>query len=386
MGPPPSPTLPKVTCVEDREALEAYGRDWDALAASLPPCLPMQTHAWVATYLERTKVPDGGWLALLAHDGETLVGVLAGEVAGGTLRVPGDYHTEHGDLVLAPGREAEVLGVLLAGLRRRLPRVRAVELGSVREDSPTNVALAQDPDGWAIAREPAIEGSSFLIEEDVDAWFSALSKNLRSDLKRTANKIRKAGLGEPTFTFYDGKDAGAERLDDLMALEASGWKSAGEGNAIARDADTEEKYRSLARRYAARGMLEWQVLHLGDRLAAMHMCVRMGSKLMLLRQGFENELARYGVGNLLLRRAVEREHARGPGGEINLVTDYPWCRRWRMKLTRYDRVVLAPRRPLPYLTRILPLRLKPLVRRVPGVERLARWRRGEAGGEPPASR
>jgi len=372
-SPPASPL--DVTCVQDLASLEAHSAAWDALAASLPQCLPMLTHAWVATYLERTEAPEGSWLVLLAYDGDALVGVLAGLVARGVVRVPCDYHTENGDLVLAVGREAEALEALLGELRRRVPRLLGVELGAVREDSPTWVALRASPSGWTWAREPALEGSSFAIEGDAETWFSDLSKNLRSDLKRAANRVRKDGLGEIAFTFEEGAAAAPERLDDLMALEASGWKGEA-GQAIAQDEGTETKYRLLAERFARRGMLEWQWLHLGDRLAAANMAVRMGRKLMLLRQGFDAGLSKYAPGNLLLRRAVEREFERFPGGEINLVTDYPWCRRWRMALTPYHHVALAPRRLLPALRRVLPVRLRQLARKTPGVRRLARRLRG----------
>ena len=379
----------QVTCtlVDRADALETYGKAWDALAASLPQCLPMLTHAWVATYLERMEVPQGDWLALVAQDGDAFVGVLVGVVEGAVLRVPCDYHTEDGDVVLAPGRERESLEALLAALRHHRPAVQAISLGAVREDSPTQAALAAGLRGWSVARESAVDGSSFVIGGDADAWFKELSKNLRSDLKRSANKIRKADLGEPAFTFLTGAAATPELLDDLMGLEASGWKGES-GSAIARDEGTETKYRLLARRYAERGMLEWHRLHLGERLVAMHMAVRMGDKLMLLRQAFENELAKYGVGNLLLRQAVEREHERGPGGEINLVTDYPWCRRWRMARTGYDHVVLARRRPWPWLRRILPVRLRQWARSTPGVRwAVDRVRSGsDAGAEGAASR
>jgi CelD/BcsL family acetyltransferase involved in cellulose biosynthesis len=378
-----------VTCtlVDRLDGLEAHGAAWDALAASLPQCLPMLTHAWVATYLERMEVPQGNWLAILAYDGEALVGVLVGVVEGGVLRVPCDYHADDGDVVLAVGREREALSALLAALRAHRPRIRALELGAVREDSPTNVALATGLPGWAQAREPALYGSSFEIHGDPGAWFQSLSKHLRADLRRYLNKLRKAGFDEPTLSFDAGSAAGPERLEDLMRLEASGWKGEA-GSAIGMNEGTQTKYRSLARRFAAHGMLEWHELRLGDRLAAMHMCVRMGDDLMLLRHSFEDELGAFGVGNLLLRAAVEREHTRRAHGQINLVTDYAWCRRWRTKLSRYDHVVLARRRSLPFLTRVLPVRIRQLARRTPGAARLARWARSrrEAGAGAPASR
>lgn len=371
--------LPIVCTTIDRlDALEPHATAWNALAGSLPQCLPMLTHAWVVTYFERTSIPEGDWVVVLAHRGDTLVGVLPGAIEGGLLRVPCDYHADDGDVVLAPGDEAETLSALLGTLREREPGIRAVSLGAVRGNSPTNAALAEGLPGWASVREPGIEGSSFPITANVETWFQGLSKNLRGDLRRSANKMRKAGLEEPVVRFQAGDEARLERFSDLARLEASGWKGEA-GSAIATNEGTEAKYRALSRRFAEHGMLEWHDLYLGDRLAAMHMCVRMGENLMLLRQGFEHELGKYGVGNLLLRAAIEREHERRTDGEMNLVTDYGWCRRWRTILSGYDHVVLSRRRPIPWLRWALPVRLRQLARRTPGVPRALEWARSRTG-------
>lgn len=383
------PTATGIVCtaVDRLDELESHAAAWNALAGSLPQCLPMLTHAWVVTFLQRTEVPEGQWIVLLAYRGGTLVGVLAGTIQGSLMRVPCDYHADDGDAVLGPGEEAEVLQALLAELRARRPGVKAISLGAVRTDSPTNVALAKRLRGWTWIREPALEGSSFPVTDDVETWFKGLSKNLRGDLRRYGNKLGKAGFEEPTYRFQAGDEARAERISDLATLEASGWKGEA-GSAIATNEGTEVKYHLLAERFAAHGMLEWHDLFLGDRLAAMHMCVRLGENLMLLRQGFDHELSKFGVGNLLLRAAIEREHGRRTAGEMNLVTDYAWCRRWRTELKRYDHVLLVRRHSMAWLRRALPVHVRQLARRTPGAHRVLRWirARGEVGGGAPTSR
>lgn len=379
-APPPSDPLRLVVIEGDLEALDAHGEAWDRLAASLPTCQPMLTHAWIATYLEQQLAPGERWVALLSYAGDVLRGVLCAVLENRRVlglrrvraQVPGHYHTDAGDLVLDPDHAEETAASLIEGLRRHVRRLAFLELGGVRDDSPTWSALAAGPRGWSVARERLVEGSSFPIRGDYDSWHAGLSKNLRKDLKRFANRIKKSDLGEMRVEFVEGDDASPEQLDALMAVEASGWK-ASEGAALATDPSREKKYRALVERFAARGMLEFHRLELGERVAAIHMAVRMGRGLMLLRQGLEQEFARFGAGNLLIREAVRREFERGEGGEFNLVTDYPWCRRWRMRLRPYDRVHVARRRPLGWLAGILPIRAKAFVRRLPGVKSL--WRR-----------
>lgn len=381
----PSASL-RVIAVDRLADLDPHAAAWDTLAGGLPQCLPMSTHAWSRTLLEQVIEPDGEWVALLAYEGDDLVGVLLAALETRRVlgmrrvaaRVPAEYHTEDGDVVLRSDRASVALQALLGALRERVPGLLRLDLGAVREDSPTCAALDALPRGFSAVREPAVGGSVFDIQGDVETWFSGLSKNLRSDLKRSRNKARKAGLGEPVISFLTGADAPEDLLATLERLEASGWKGQ-VGTAIACDETKREKYARLVRRFAAHDMLEWHRLELGGQVAAMHLAVRMGPGLMLLRQGLDQDLARYGPGNHLIRAMVEREFERG-GREVNLVTDYPWCRRWRMRLVPYEKVVILPRGPLPWLVAGLPMKARNLGRVTPGVRRAVRWLRERREG------
>ncbi len=366
----------RVERIETLDELAHYAERWDDLAGSLPQGLPMLTHGWIATYLEQKVRAPSRWVCFIALDGETVAGVLPAVLEPkrilGVPRprafVPFDYHTDEGDVLLRPGHDG-ALGALLAALRSEA-RIAYLELGGVRDNSPTRTAVDAGVPGWSVAGERAVDGSSLAIDGDFETWQKSISKNLRSDMRRAENRIRKGGR-EPAITFLAGPEATPDHLGPLMRLEASGWKGSSEdGTAIATDAGSVAKYEALARRFHERGILEWHSLRLGDRLAAAHMAVRLGRNLMLLRHAYDDELKRFGAGNLLLRAAIEREFRRGGGSEINLVTDYPWCRRWRMKLSGYHRLRLCPHGPLPWLGGVLPIRLRKLARRVPGLRAL----------------
>ncbi len=369
----------EIVCVDDVDALDTHAAAWDALAARQGPCIPMFAHAWVSMLFRVYGEPGDASFVLFGYDGDDLVGVLPVSTVPHRVlgfdrpraRIRCDYHTEDGDVLLERGREAQVLRALLTALRRKHPNVWRLELGCVRDDSPTAGVIDQ----LMSVAEPEGQGSCIPIQGDAETWASTLSKSLRRDIRRGENKIKREEI-DATYQFLGGDDADPAFLDEIMALETSGWKGK-EGTAIASDAKSTEKHRYLAKCYAAQGRLEWHVLRLNGRLAAAHFAIRMGESVMLLKQAFEDELSKYHVGHLLLKRAIEREFERGEGHEFNLVTDWPWCRRWGMAVHPYQRVSLYPGRPLAKLLHVTRLRARAFLKRVPGIQQLKRRTRGE---------
>ena len=89
---------------------------------------------------------------------------------------------------------------------------------------------------------------------------------------------------------------------------------------------------------------------------------------MMLRQVYNADYMKHGVGHVLLMATAERECGRDGAKDINLVNDYPWCRRWSMEQTRYHRFHLLRKRPWPLLTTGWPYLARAVVRRVPGLK------------------
>ncbi len=307
------------------------------------------------------------WFVFLAWDGETLVGVLPVVAASKRVFVPSGYIIEEGDVCLAVGREREALTALLRELLTKVKRPSRVELGGVREGSPTITALEAGVPGWIVTRGPSNLGSALLLEGGMETITARLSKSQKRDLKRGQNKIKREFEHGARIEFHAGTDAKPELLEPLIQIELSGWKGE-EGGAIGADPSRRARYEAMTKHFFEAGLLEWHFLYLGEDLAAAQMAIRWGPSLMMLRQVHGERYRKYGVGNVLLMAAAERECQREGAHDINLVNDYPWCRRWGMERTRYGRFHLLRKRPWPLLTTGWPYLARAGVRRVPGLK------------------
>ena len=357
----------KLLRLEHEAALADHVAAWDKLAARLPQTQPMLLPAWFLSYVEHKLTPGESWVVHLAYlDGElagVLPIVLSGRWPRRYARVPCDYHTENGDLPLDPTTAAQVLPVLLSTALEHEKGVRWISLSGIRDDSPTLPALESLTSRWHVHRAAEVVGSSIPLSGSPEAWRAQISKNLRSDMRRKVNAAARDGLGEPEIRFDGGEDADPAFLEEVMRIEASGWKGR-DDVAISSKAGSRRKYEALAQHLAEVGRLEWHTLRYGGRLAAAHMAVRMDPGLMLLRQAYEDELKGYTPGNLLLEAMIVRELEAGTGGEMNLVTDYDWCRRWRMVQRPYVSARIVPRGFVSWLVADLPLQLRALAKRV----------------------
>ncbi len=379
---PLSPTVGIRTVVAAApQGLAVHARAWDRLAASLAPVQPMTAHAWQATWFEEHAREGGRGLVFLAYAGDRLLGVLPASIEGHagrpTVLVPCAYNTAAGDLALDPERSAETLRSLLRAVRVAVPGVTAVDIGSVRDDSPTLAALGRGVPGWWRFQQVDVEGASVPIEGAFSDWCARWSPSLRRDVKSADNRIRREQK-DLVVRVLEGADARADTLEDLVRLEASGWKGK-EGSAIASREQSLRKYRSLAQRFAGRGWLEWHLLSLSGRLVAARMAVRLQHGLMLLRSAYDESFSKYHVGHLSFRALVEREFARGRGGEVNLVTTWPWVTRWGMRLRPYTRARLVRLRPAAIVRAGLPEMARSVGRRVPWVRRYGQRHRAEGG-------
>ena len=378
-GPAGSPTLLDVRPISEASDLEPFAAAWDALAARQPACIPMFAHSWVSM-LFTIRLEDGERpLTLIALDGDELVGVMPLllrdlRVCGMrrvSARIPAEYQSANGDVLVEPSRAKEVFVALLSGLRRHVPRLHRLEVGSVRDDAATSAEWASGAPGFRSIGRPDGTGSR-VPHGDVEAWQAGLSKGLLRDLKRGRNKLGREDV-DAVFAFEDPSTADPAFFDTFAELEASGWKGK-EGTAILSYPENEAKHRYLLERHAQRGWLEWHTLRLAGELAAAHWVVRTGRSAMLLKQAFHEAWSKHHAGHLLLHAAIEREHGmaaarepettRSTTSEFNLVTDWPWCRRWGMDVRSYRAYTLHPRSLIATVCGVWPAKAKALAKRV----------------------
>jgi CelD/BcsL family acetyltransferase involved in cellulose biosynthesis len=246
-----------------------------------------------------------------------------------------------------------------------------VDLGGIRDGSTTLAALRAGAAHGLVHVEAEAEGGRIPVRGTFDAWLHAIGDNMRVNLRKARNRLERLHPGGLAFRFLAGADATEAPLEGFAAMEASGWK--GEvGGALAASPPKMELYRRLARRFAARGWLEWHFLDVGGKPAAAHMAVRMGRTLVMFRICYDEGLGKFMPGNLLIRESVERAFRDRDTDAIDFVQTQPWQKNWRMETYAYHRARIFARRPLPLLFGALPGRARALARRVPLLRRLAR--------------
>ena len=366
-----------VDVLERLEDLGAVEEAWGRLAEAAPQRLPMLGPAWGKAFLAHRLRPGERFLVLVARAGDEVVGVLPlvrrpHETLGDArprLAAPHDLHTRAGDAVLARGFERPALLALCDAARRREPRAFSIDVRGVRETSPTLAALEGGVPGASVLRAPSESGSFCPAAGGYDAWHAGLSDNFRRNVRKASNRL--SALPH-AFVRLVKDAADPARLDDFLALEASGWKGK-EGTAIAQDPSLVAFYRALTEGLHRRGALEWHVLEIEGRPAAMHLAARTGRALVLVKIAYDESQARLGPGNLLFDRvAREALFEASDFDEMNCTTDMPWHRNWELPRSAYHDVSVVPTGATSFVLGVLPTKARAALRRVPGLVPLVR--------------
>jgi CelD/BcsL family acetyltransferase involved in cellulose biosynthesis len=373
-------SLLRIEVVRRAADLGLHAEAWDALVAAQPWPSPLALSSWFAAFAEHKLEAGAAWLVLLAYDGLVLRGVLplvqaaAGALRRRRWRVPGEYFTHDGDLLLDEGLEPVTLTELLEGLAAEEPGALGVDVGGIHPASRTRVALAGLHAAGGVPLETEAEGAYIPVRGSFDGWYAGISENLRVNLRKARNRLDREQPGALAFRFHARADASPALLDDFARLEDLGWKGE-EGGALARSPAKLSLYRTLVARWAAAGVLEWHLATLAGRPVAMHMAVRLGRVLTLMRICYDETIAKHMPGNLLIRAMVEREHASRASDAVDFVQTQPWQHNWRMTRTAYARARIPEPGLLPALGG-LPRRTSALLRRIPGLRSLVHRLRG----------
>ena len=335
----PTPTSPaaeplRIEVAGSIEALEAHARAWDALAASSAQQLPMLSHAWLACFFEHMCPPESRWLCVFAYRGTELAAVLPvvavtrkrGGMSHCLLMTPRDDHTQIGDL-LALEHDAEAAAAVIARVRSEFPAASCLEINRFSSASPLLGWLQSGcfPGQYTVQLDSY--GAFLPVPGDYAEFRRNLGKNFRSNLNKATNKV--AQLREVRYQFDVGAQARTEDLDNLMMVEASGWKGE-QGSAIRASPRLVSFYSALVRRLRDTGWLEWQFMHGDGTVLAGNLAVRMPRSLILWKLGYNDAYSRCSPGSMLMEEVLKKAGAEGAPPIVDLTTDLPWYDNWGM--------------------------------------------------------
>ena len=255
--------------------------------------------AWAAAFAPRRLQ-----VVAVRREGH-LAGVLAVARGRAGIRSAANAHTPHFEIL---GHDPAVVRRLVDELyAERPPSVTFAYLDPTAPDCGAVLAGARSA-RYRVATRVVLRSPYVAVEGDHATYLRGRRRGFLADLRRRRRRL--AECGAMTFEACDGGPRSAPLLDELLSLEAAGWKAA-RGTAIAARGSTRRFYAAVTGWAAARGTVRLLVLRLDGRPLAALLGVQEDGVHYLLKGGFDSAYARYSPGQLVLAEAIERAFADG---------------------------------------------------------------------------
>jgi Acetyltransferase (GNAT) domain len=345
----------RVLYIDTLEELSRHGAAWNELSFRIPQRLPMLSHAWISTYFGCRLRSHESWICILVYDRASLIGVLPLIVTRhnlcglkrSTVSTPFDWHTVSVDFIVEPGREDEVMPLLLSCLSRIKPAPAGLRLKRLLDCSPIKPIIKHKMKGFAAVCRLSGYGSYIKVGGSYKDYSEGLETRFVRNLRRLERRLRT--MGELEYQLIDDKAGNEECLNRFLEIEASGWKGRN-GTAIARSASLLKFYSTLTARLAGLGWLEWHFLNLRGKAIAAILAIRFDRKLVILKIGYDEAYSSFSPGNKLFEKMVQRAFASGRFDEIDCLSKYAWNEDWKMQSRMYYDLSIFPKHRLAFLT------------------------------------
>ena len=286
------------------EDVDSLAPEWAALhkAAGVPG--PFQRPEWHAVWL-RHFGGSAEPVYLAVRDAETLIGVVALDMAGVEARQLGDPDVcDYAGPLALPGRERDVALALLDWVAEDMtPRM---QLWGLREADPVRAALIAEAaeNGWDVEVEQEAVAPVAALPGDWEAFVAGLGKHDRHELRRKLRHLDAAGSVAYTATAdFAAIDVALETLFVFM-------RASHEGKAAFLSPAMEDYFRDVAATFAPLGLMRLGTLSLDGASVAMLFSFEDERGLYLYNSGFDPERASLAVGLLskahAIRDAIER--------------------------------------------------------------------------------
>lgn len=293
--------------------------EWSSLADRLgaaPYLYPGWHSAWQAAF------GLGAVRIVAARRDNRLVGVMPMEARRGGLSAPTNAQTPGFDILALDEEAARALAASLFEARRVYLSIQPLDADGPALRALSHAAAAH---GYRTRVQPVGRAPYLTLAQNVRRHESALSRNLRHDVRRRFRRL--CETGSVSIEVSDGR----RRLEDLLRegfeVEAKSWKGR-RGTAIAARDDTTQFYRRLAQWAAEAGWLRLAFLRLDGRAIAFQFDLEPGLRYYSLKIGYDPAFERFSPGKLLLYTMVARAVARGfPTYEL-LGRNEQWKERW----------------------------------------------------------
>lgn len=191
---------------------------------------------------------------------------------------------------------------------------------------------SDDSDNW---HNDYIDTAWLDLVGDFDSYWAARGKNLRQNLRKQRNRLASEGASTQ-MRIHRAPEEMAPALARYGAMESAGWK-ADRGTAVHADNAQGGFYLQLFEGAARQGeALIFEYL-IGDKPAAMNLCLLRSGKLVVLKTTYDESLPKTLSPAFLLREEELQHIFAGP--EIKRIEYYGKVMDWHTKLTDHKRTL-----------------------------------------------
>jgi CelD/BcsL family acetyltransferase involved in cellulose biosynthesis len=325
-----------VSEVRDLRGLAGLADEWNAVLAATADEF-FYRHEFITAWIE-SFAPRADLSVLIARDADgrlaaalplvrergRICGIPARQLVGAA-----NAHSFRFDMIARePGPAAEAFAGHLAADRSW----DVLRLSDVPEHGNAwHLRDAVRRRGWPVGTWDSLASPFIPLPPDHAGMERRLTSKFRANCRRRRAKL--IARGAVSFECFEGaatdaaEDALDRKLDEGLALEASGWKGE-RGTAIVQDAAAHRFYRTVARIAARRGELALYFLRLDDRAVAFQLGVIQGGRYLLLKPGYDEGLSECSPGQLLMEDVVRDCIGRKLVEVDFLGPDMTWKRDW----------------------------------------------------------
>lgn len=291
--------------LETFDSLTAYWRgegcdlDWNCIFV-----LPSWLKVWWTFF-------GKGWSAYpisIKHRGRP-IGIAPLMVNGKSARVMGSSDVcDFLDLIIAPGREREVLKILLEHLRRE--GITLLDLGPLRADAPLLADIA--PAAKELGYETTTDLEDITLEMELpptwDDYLLRITGKQRHEIRRKLKRLNEGA--QIAYRVIEKQAEVREEIKIFLAL----FRSNRADKAAFMTQQMASFFESLAEAMAQLEMLKLFFLEIDARPAAAAMCFDDGAKVYLYNNGYDHRFRSLSVGLLCkvlsIRASIERGRKR----------------------------------------------------------------------------
>lgn len=348
-------------------SLAEYEDDWNQLAEQSPQKSPMNSWAWIATYLEYRLRDDQSWFCIAARSRDCLLGIfpviytknITMRISHTTLNTPYDAHTMATDLIVDHKYAEILIPEMIRIAMDEYPKCWYLEFHQLVEQSPTLSWSRNSNIKSRIIEEFQGVGSYLNTEITFTDIKSLLSKNFKHNLNKARNRLQK--LGDMQVEFITGSNASPDYLARMANVENNSWKAAA-GTSILQSQELVDFYTRLCERLSKPGWLEWHFLNTDEKTISAHLSIMFSTTLAIWKIGYDDDYKKYSPGSILMEDVIKRACSCENTHEVNMMTDMPWHDNWKTSKREYFKVRIYSLQPNAIVFGLFPQKLKSWLR------------------------